>query len=132
MANINVVGDFIKSGLTQKELKGVVEAVFDVLDKEKGVNVAFVASTDIQKKNLEYRKIDKPTDVLSFDYEDEGDVLLCVDIINEYKETDSLRDAVTKTLIHGALHLFEYDHENEKDHAIMEKIANKVFERLSK
>ncbi|MEK7447832.1 MAG: rRNA maturation RNase YbeY [Patescibacteria group bacterium] len=164
MANINVVGDFKKSGLTQKELKSTVEAVFDVLDpspssraeaegflknksegkrflhsppsgvgrNDKIINIAFVEAKDIQKKNLEYRKVDKPTDVLSFDYGDEGDILLCLDVIDKYKEGDTLKDSIIKTLIHGSLHLFGYDHEKDKDHAIMEKIANKAFERLSK
>lgn len=132
MASINVVGDYIKSGLTRKELKGTVEAVFDVLDKAKDVNVAFVDAEAIQKENSKYRNIDKSTDVLSFDYEDEGDILLCIEMIDKYKEDESLKKATTKTLIHGALHLFGYDHENDKDHAIMEKMANKVFEGLSK
>lgn len=168
MASINVVGDYIKSGLTQGELKGTVEAVFDILSSslssraqqrevegplknslggkgflrspfrgvgrnDKDINIAFVDAEDIRKKNSEYRKIDKPTDVLSFDYEDEGDILLCIELIDQMKGTlEDLSEAVQKTLIHGTLHLFGYDHENDKDHAIMEKIANQVFEGLSK
>lgn len=140
MANINVVGDFIKSGLTQKELKDVVEAVFFVVKNsklkiknfDKVINIAFVEAEYIQKRNLEYRKIDRPTDVLSFDYGDEGDILLCIEMIDKYKDSDNLKESVIKTLIHGLLHLFGYDHEKDKDHAIMEKVANKVFEGLSK
>lgn len=131
MASIGVVGDYKKSGLTSKELQNIVKAVFDVLGRQKNINIAFVDAEEIRVQNLEYRKMDKPTDVLSFDYEDEGDILLCIDKIDEYKDEDSLRDSVTKTLIHGALHLFGYDHENDKDHAIMDEISNKVFRRLS-
>ncbi|MDO8507952.1 MAG: rRNA maturation RNase YbeY [bacterium] len=130
MASINVVGDFFKSGLTEAEIESAVEAVFDVLGKSKGINVAFVEAENIQKENLKYRHIDKPTDVLSFDYEDEGDILLCLEIIDKYKEGESLKEATTKTLIHGALHLFGHDHENDKDHAIMEKMAKEIFGRL--
>lgn len=132
MASINVVGVYKKSGLTQKQLKGIVEAVFDVLGKSKGVNIAFVDKNDIQKENLKYRKIDGPTDVLSFDYADEGDILLCTDMIDKYRENEDLNDAITKTLVHGVLHLFGYDHEKDKERAIMEKMENKIFERLPK
>ena len=140
MASINVVGDFQKSGLTKKQLEEAIEAVFFELKSknlkvksfDKVINIAFVDPEDIQKKNLEYRKIDKPTDVLSFDYGDEGDILLCIDIIDSYREADSLKDSVIKTIIHGVLHLFGKTHENEKEHAIMEKIANKIFEGLYK
>jgi probable rRNA maturation factor len=138
MANINVVGVFKKSGLTQKDLKNVVETVFFIvknakLATRKNINIAFVEAGDIQKKNLEYRKIDKPTDVLSFDYGDEGDILLCLDLIREMKETsEELSEAVQKTIAHGTLHLFGYDHENEKDRAIMEKMENKVWGKIVK
>ncbi len=133
MANINVVGDFHKSGLTKVEIEKAVKAVFDTLDKAKKINIAFVDAREIQKQNLKYRKIDKPTDVLSFDYEDEGDILLHIDLIDEFKETsEKLSDAILKTLIHGSLHLFGYDHENKKDYDIMKKTEDKVWEEISK
>jgi len=98
---------------------------------DKVLNIAFVEPEEIQKRNLEYRKKDSPTDVLSFDYGDEGDILLCNQKINEMKEADeTLAEATQKTIIHGALHLYGFDHENEKDRAIMEKREHKVFKAI--
>ncbi len=139
MANINIVGNFNKSGLTKKQLKEAVEAVFfevrnkklKVKNHDKTINIVFVSAEDIQKKNLEYRKKDEPTDVLSFDYGDEGDILLCTELIDKYREGDSLKGSIIKTLIHGALHLFGYTHENKKDRDIMEEAEEKIFIQLS-
>lgn len=174
MANINVVGDFKKSGLKKRDITETVEAVFVILgsplssraevkgslkNKPEGkgflhsplggvgrndsctiskcgagkvINIAFVEAEDIQKKNLEYRKINRPTDVLSFNYEDEGDILLCLDLILEMKETsEKLSEAVQKTIIHGVLHLFGYDHEKSKDRAIMENMEEKIFNKVA-
>lgn len=129
MTSINVVGDYKKSGLTREDLENVVQAVFDTLGREKIVNVGFVSGDEIRTRNKEYRKKDEPTDVLSFDYGREGDILLYLDKIEEYKSED-LSQAVQKTIIHGVLHLFGYDHENNKDHDIMKKMENNAFRRL--
>lgn len=129
MAKINIVGDIKESGLTNREITDVVQAVFDCVKKEKIVNIGFVSGDEIRIRNKEYRKKDEPTDVLSFDYGSEGDILLYIGKIDEYKEED-LPLAVKKTIIHGALHLFGYDHEKEEKSAIMEKIASKAIRRL--
>ena len=164
MANINVLGDFNKSGLTMEDIQDTVKAAFGILSpplssraqvegslknntqgkgflhsplsgvgrNDKTINIAFVDPDEIQVKNLEYRKKDSPTDVLSFDYGDEGDILLCTDIIDNLRDKDeTLSEAILKTLIHGTLHLFGFDHENEKERDIMEETGEKIFIQLS-
>lgn len=128
---INIVGSYKENGLTKADIENAVKAVFDILDTEKTINIAFVEPKEIQAKNLEYRKKDKPTDVLSFNYGDEGDILLCAGEIESMKEGyESLSEAVQKTLIHGTLHLFGYNHEKEKDRAIMENMEGEIFDSL--
>lgn len=144
MNKVNIVGNFQDTGLTDKDIDKAVEAVFFVISnselaiqnkgtkpENKKINVAFVGADEIKKHNLEYRKKDSPTDVLSFDYDDEGDILLCIEIIKKYQAKDEgLREAAINTLVHGSLHLFGFDHENDYDHAIMEKIQSKVVEKI--
>lgn len=141
---MNIVGNFKDTGLTDKEIEKAVEVIFFVINnskltiqnqgtklKDKKINVAFVDTDEIKKHNLAYRKKDFPTDVLSFDYGDEGDILLCIEIIKKYQGKDEgLNEAVINTLVHGSLHLFGFDHENDDDHAIMEKIQSKVMEKI--
>jgi probable rRNA maturation factor len=76
------------------------------------VAVAFVGSAEIAGLNSEHRGKEGPTDVLSFPVDEDGpaagprelgDVVICPE------HTTDLREAV----VHGALHLVGYDHEND-------------------
>ena len=85
----------------------------------------------IQTLNNDYRKKDKPTDVISFAYrenafpglpdthENLGDVYISLEKAKEqaaeYKV--SMREEVKRLLIHGILHLVGYDHEKGRKEA---------------
>ena len=72
--------------------------------------VEFVDAERIQVLNRDHRNIDKPTDVLSFGVDEDGD---CAgprelgDIVICPEHTSDLREAV----VHGTLHLTGMDHE---------------------
>jgi probable rRNA maturation factor len=72
--------------------------------------VEFVEPERIQILNREYRQLDKPTDVLSFGVDEDGepagprelgDIVICPE------HTTDLREAI----VHGTLHLTGMDHE---------------------
>jgi probable rRNA maturation factor len=72
--------------------------------------VEFVEAERIQTLNSEYRSIDKPTDVLSFGVDEDGDSAgprELGDIVICPEHTSDLREAV----VHGTLHLTGMDHE---------------------
>jgi probable rRNA maturation factor len=72
--------------------------------------VEFVDAERIQTLNREYRSIDKPTDVLSFGVDEDGDAAgprELGDIVICPEHTSDLREAV----VHGTLHLTGMDHE---------------------
>jgi probable rRNA maturation factor len=72
--------------------------------------VEFVDADRIQTLNREYRSIDKPTDVLSFGVDEDGDAAgprELGDIVICPEHTSDLREAV----VHGTLHLTGMDHE---------------------
>ena len=90
--------------------------------------------------NLEYRGIDKPTNVLAFpqdsiDEDDEnsfttrqkrfnlGDILISYEtLVREAEEQGkALRDHLSHLLIHGVLHLSGFDHEKDSDAEAMEE-----------
>jgi probable rRNA maturation factor len=77
------------------------------------VAVEFVDEERIRGLNLEFRRIDEPTDVLSFGVDEDGvpagprelgDIVICPE------HTEDLREAV----VHGALHLSGMDHERDE------------------
>ena len=72
--------------------------------------VEFVDAQRIHELNRQYRKIDKPTDVLSFGVDEDGDSAgprELGDIVICPEHTSDLREAV----VHGTLHLTGMDHE---------------------
>ena len=96
------------------ELKEVCELVFSSAGIDDGhLAVHFVGEERIQELNSEYRRVDAPTDVLSFGVDEDGeprgprelgDIVICP------PRTRDLREAV----IHGALHLSGMDHEADE------------------
>lgn len=91
------------------------------------VSVLFCSDPFIQNLNSEYRGIDSPTDVLSFEngetYFDEdgtrwlsaGDIVISLDTLPknaEYFEVDQ-EEELKRLIVHGLLHLNGYDHGEE-------------------
>ena len=91
------------------------------------VSVMFCSDPFIQTLNAQYRNIDAPTDVLSFEngeeYEDEegnvwkavGDIAISLDTLPKnavYFEVDE-EEELKRLLVHGILHLHGMDHGEE-------------------
>ena len=103
-------------------------------------SVIFVGEEKIQELNREYRGIDKVTDVISFAFEDNenlvynnirvlGDIYVCIPKMisqaSEYGHTE--KRELSFLCCHGLLHLLGYDHVNSKEE---EKIMFDLQERL--
>lgn len=90
------------------------------------ISLLFCKDSYIQNLNKEYRNIDEPTDVLSFEndevYEDEegkwkciGDIVISLDTLpvnSEYFDVE-LNSEFKRLLVHGLLHLNGMDHGEE-------------------
>ncbi len=93
-------------------------------DKAVELSVALVDDDYIQELNRTYRHLDEPTDVLSFPMNEEGllgDVVISLERA-EKQATDyghSFEREVAFLLVHGILHLFGYDHDNDEERAKM-------------
>ena len=134
--------------MNQSRLKGGQYLSFGVLDsalrsisKElslKGdtvVSIAFISPKEMKKLNKQYRGKDGVTDVLSFCYEDEdivGELLICYEQAKKQAllRKHSVRDEVIFLIVHGLLHLFGHDHENEKDKKKMTLIQARILKKL--
>lgn len=112
-------------------------------------NVIIVSNERIWEINKTYRKIDKPTDVISFALEDNkeekfnskkrvlGDIYISIEKAREQAKeyNHSIIREVCFLSVHGILHLLGYDHMNEDDKKVMfgkqELILNgKRFSRI--
>ena len=102
---------------------------------QKDIELIVTSNEQIQKINKEYRDIDKPTDVLSFPYEEMpmaplGSIVISIDYVqNKAKEFGhSEDDEFTLLFIHGLLHLLGYDH--ECDNGEMREMEEKLIRKL--
>lgn len=114
-----------------------LEEVIDyTLEHEKVENaifsIIFVDDEEIHNMNRDYRGVDRITDVISFAFEDNenivynnvrmlGDIYICIPQMKrqaeEYKHSE--KRELSFLVVHGLLHLLGYDHMNPKDERIM-------------
>lgn len=118
-------------------MTSVLKKVFEIDRKDGEISVLLLDDEEIRKLNRDYRGIDRPTDVLSFalnegDQPDPqpdmwGDIVISVERAARQAESAGLsfEDEVARLLVHGALHLFGYDHEGSKKKAAQMKKKEK-------
>ncbi len=114
--------------LLKRVLVGVLTKVGYLSTSEINVTIRFVGTAESKRLNCDYRQIDKPTNVLSFEnfaipgYL--GDLVLCVPVVRlEAKEQlKVLQDHFVHLVVHGLLHLLGYDHCQEPERLAMEKL----------
>jgi len=91
----------------------------------------FLSSSEMKRINFEFRKINKVTDVLTFESPDgPGELLFCMDQIKIQArgQRHSVSDELAYMFIHGVLHLMGYEHElSKKRGEMMFKLQDLIF-----
>ena len=132
----------------QKFVKNCVSQVVGIIDKKKNfyVSIYLTNNDKIKEINSEYRKIDKVTNVLSFPQNEErmitkskkqfilGDVVISLEKISmeAMEQKKSFWDHLLHMIIHSILHLFGYDHQNDKEALLMEKAEKQILVKFLK
>ncbi len=95
-----------------------VEQLWGAVRQRRGVaddviTVRVVTKEESQRLKREYKKIDEPTNVLTFSYDAEHDIALCLAVAQEeaVERGVVLRDYVAWLLTHAYLHATGLDHE---------------------
>ena len=99
------------------------------------VSITLVDDKQIRKINKQYRGIDKPTNVLSFELGDDvllGDIFISLDTVKKQASEAgiSVAEHTAHMVVHGMLHLQGFDHINDKDAEIMESKEIKILKKL--
>lgn len=112
----NLAGGRIDKKFLRKTAKIVLKGE---RGKIKNISIALVGFQEIKTLNKKYRKKDKPTDVLSFDYGNSGEIVICPQEVkkNAEKFGNPFKKEIRRILIHGILHLLGHDHEKSKKEA---------------
>jgi probable rRNA maturation factor len=107
------------------------------------LSIALVSDAVIRELNRDYRRKDKPTDVLAFPMNDPpagggpltapvsgllGDVILSVETARRQAEANSrpLLAELTMLLAHGLLHLLGYDHQTDAEEREMTALTREL------
>ncbi|KAF2956390.1 rRNA maturation RNase YbeY [Marinitoga sp. 38H-ov] len=136
--NINIINN---QNIKNIDIQKVEKISKSILLKEKGdgdyeLNILITNNNEIAKYNEEYRKKEGPTDVLSFEYgldeEVIGDIIISVEKIEEQAPDfgNSFDEEFFYILIHGILHICGYDHINDEDKNIMFPLQDRYFKEL--
>lgn len=107
------------------------------------INMVFESDEIIQVLNKEYRNIDSTTDVLSFHYFDDfswlknseiaWEIVLSFEKIKKQSKEywNTLEEETYKLIIHSILHILWFDHEDEDDFVIMNKLEKTLADMLT-
>ena len=124
-----------------KKLKGLLlnhlaESKFELI-KKSTLTLLITNNTEIKNLNYKHRKINKPTDVLSFHLSKKEQIKnkYLGDIVISYEKAKKQADEkhfpieseLLMLLIHGYLHLLGYDHKLKKDAKQMFTLQNKIL-----
>jgi probable rRNA maturation factor len=115
---------WVKAALQQD-----AEIVLRIVDTDEGRHL-----------NLDFRKRDYATNVLTFVYENverdsqslAGDIVLCAPVIESEarQQRKTLAAHYAHLTVHGVLHLQGYEHEIDADAAVMERLETRIIEKL--
>lgn len=135
---INVYFEIDESLITfdYKTIIKTLEKSFKNKFKTKGkASLIFVNNERIHEINKQYRSIDRPTDIISFEEHDEkgyiGEMFISIDKLYEqaslYGHTNEREMAFL--LCHGLLHLHGYDHMTLEDEKIMFALQDEILDK---
>ena len=139
----DVINNYGKEIPNYEEIENYVKYLVKELNLDNCMfNIIFITNEEIHKINKEYRKVDRPTDVISFALEDNkdieykdfrllGDIYTSVDrAIEQARDYNhSLKRELCFLSTHGILHLLGYDHQTKEDE---EEMFTKQKELLEK
>jgi probable rRNA maturation factor len=110
---------------TELATDGVQECVIRIVD-----------DAESETLNNEFRSKGKPTNVLSFCYEDIdeylGDIVICLPVVIEEasEQEKSVQDHLAHMVSHGVLHLLGYDHIEPDEAEVMEGLESNILKQL--
>ena len=129
----DIINNYNEEVLELDILEKYVTYVVKKLKLEKAIfNFILVDEEEIHELNKTYRKVDRPTDVITFALEDGddfqnpefrtlGDVYICLDRAKsqaiEYQHS-FLRE-ICFLAVHGFYHLLGYDHQTKEEEEVM-------------
>ena len=148
MININVFSDekawskrIKKKELFFKKICDSFPKKYKFSNKKVSLNLLLSNNKKIRKLNKNFRKKNKPTDILSFPFNEKvkiskqpfiGDIIISYNFINKPKsqKLKIFKIKLIKIFIHGFLHLLGFNHLKNKDYVKMLKEEDRIYQSV--
>ena len=146
MIKANVILDYYKwnnkiknpSNYFKKKINKL-NKIISFKKKKQEFSVLLTSNKKMKSLNFKFRKKNKPTDVLSFPFQQVekkniyiGDIAISFEIVNQRSKISNFFLELDKIWIHGYFHLIGYDHKKIKDFKKMDKKENLVLDYFHK
>ena len=130
----------IKSLPKKKQFETWVKQALPANKKNYEIVIRIVDTKEITELNKKYRKKNKPTNIISFQFEPPpgiknsflGDLVICAPFVRQ--EAKAQHKTITShwahLVIHGLLHLLGHDHIKEQEAKKMESLEIKHLKKL--
>jgi len=125
--------------LAEQTVRAAIAAAAGELAADGEVSVLLTDDASIRTLNRDWRKIDKPTNVLSFPATKQAGSALLGDIVVAYQTLareceDVDRDFLqhlAHLAVHGFLHLLGYDHQTDAQAEAMEGLESRIMRSMN-
>jgi len=125
--------------LAEETVRTAIAAAAMELAADGEVSVLLTDDASIRTLNRDWRKLDKPTNVLSFPAAKQAGSALLGDIVIAYETLareceDEGRDVLhhlAHLSVHGFLHLLGYDHQTDSQAEAMEGLESRVMRSMN-
>ena len=134
-----------KLKITPEEIRKKAQVILNALDNpDAELSILIVDDPQIEILNRKYLNREGPTNVIAFpmlegDFSQIspqllGDVVVSIETAERERINSglSLEERFTQLIIHGILHLFGYDHEEDENEAeLMERKSNELLKSIA-
>lgn len=132
-----------KFKISIREWKKFIKEILEKLNQDKNteISITFTNNEEVHHLNKEYRNIDRPTDVLSFPFDNSfnlpvkmlGDIIISLEKAESQSEEygHSFKREISFLIVHGILHLLGYDHHTPEEEKEMFGLQKELLKEYS-
>jgi rRNA maturation RNase YbeY len=136
---INFIVEDVSFKLKNKNLiRKWIKEIFRKFAKEKlNINIVLCSDDYLLKKNIEFLDHDTFTDVITFDYSNDlnivADILISIDRIKENSAIYNVivENELNRVIVHGILHILGYNDKSEEEKKLMRSMEDKFLNEFN-
>jgi len=135
------ITNLTKENVDESLIEGLIKATSEKLGiSDSLVEIILIDDEKIHEINKQYRGVDRPTDVISFAFQDMEDITISniTNLGEIYISLDKVKSQAKEyghserrelgfLTVHGLLHLLGYDHMNSEDEKEMFKLQEDIL-----